>query len=135
MIDDTPDIRRDAKYYNRHLVAFYVGLTPVFVALLCASFYVQSFVWFLVVFLAGFLATFAITKCIVPYPICESCGKTVRQRPLDIHAETDGPSYYCSACNIRWVVEELHKPCNGTRATGDSTGGSFGPPVVPENRC
>ena len=105
MTDDTPDIRRDAKYYGRHLVAFYAGLTPVFIALLYAVFYVQSFVWFFVVSLAGVFATFAVTMCILPYPICASCGKTVRQRRLDIHAETGKRSYCCSACNIRWIVE------------------------------
>ncbi len=122
MTDHTPDIRRDTKYYRRHLVAFYAGLTPIFVALLYTGFYVQSFVWFLVVTLAGFLVTVTITMCILPYPICATCGRTVRQRPLGIHAETGRASYYCSACDIRWIVEELHKPCNGTEATCDSTG-------------
>ena len=105
MINDTLGIRRDANYYRRHLIAFYAGLTPVFVALLIAVLYVQSFVWFLAVSLAGLLATFAITMCVLPYPVCASCGNAVRQRRLDINASSGERSYRCTACKIRWVVE------------------------------
>jgi sorbitol-specific phosphotransferase system component IIC len=114
MTEDATDIRHDAEHYTRHLTAFYIGLTPTCIALLYVSFFVQSFIWFLVVVIAGCLATFAITMCILPYPICATCGRTVRQRPR--------PTYYCSACNIQWIVEELHKPCCGTGATCESTG-------------
>lgn len=114
MTAETPNIRRDTKHYKRRLIAFYAGLTPVFIALLYASFYVQSFAWFLGVSVAGFLATVAITMCILPYPTCGTCGRTVRQLPLGVQAETGRLSYYCSACNIQWVIDDQAKPCDQT---------------------
>ncbi len=132
MTNDIPIVRYDTKHHARHLFAFYVGLAPICVAMLYTVFAVQSFAWFLVVTLAGFLFTVAVTMRIMPYPICPTCDRTIRQRPLNTHAETGGPTYYCVDCNTRWIVDMNRSDkqmattcpsCDSTKARSIQDGG------------
>ena len=132
MTNDIPIVRYDTKHHVRHLFAFYVGLAPICVAILYTVFAVQSFAGFLVVMVAGFLLTVAFTMRIMSYPICPTCDRTIRQRPLNTHAETDGPTYYCFDCNTRWIVDMNWSdkqmamaclPCKATNARSIQDGG------------